>query len=54
MSYPEKDGVAMEAQNTSQGSNQAEQMKARDKQLRRQLRRARIFVRSLDVGFGYS
>lgn len=55
MSEPEKEGAVRESLMTgaTEYDQRTEQMGKRDEQLKRQLHRARIFVRILDVGFGY-
>jgi len=53
MPGPAKDPAVSEAQ-VSEYDRITEQMKKRHEYLTRQLRRIRIFVRILDLGFGYS
>jgi hypothetical protein len=52
MSEPTKDQAVLEAQ-VSEHDRIAAQMKRHHEYLTRQLRRMRIFVRILDLGFGY-
>ena len=49
-----KEGAVKESLMTgpTEYDERTEQMRKRDEHLKRQLRRARIFVRILDVGFG--